>query len=206
MSNSFFRGKKEYKKSYFSLTHIILFIIVLLLIYNPFGNAFAQTDESLWYRLRTNNVPYQPENIALDGQGGLWINAIDGTEYEPGVWYMSPDVPEGAFQYITDTARNNNLGSNINMVIKPQLDASVVYAVKDGSGNKWYSLKDKGVICEKTDDTWVTFNQQNTDDKVQDYVHRIRLMGGGNGSQIISLISYNPHALTGTTKDESNEW
>jgi hypothetical protein len=112
---------------------------------------------------------------------------------------MEPNMNRayGIFQYITDTARNNNLGANIDMVVKPQLDAPVLYAVKDGSGNKWYSLKDKGVLCEKTDGAWVTFNPQNTDDKVQDYVHRIRLMGGENGSQIISLISYKGHCLDG---------
>lgn len=107
-------------------------------------DELAQAAETAgWYRLRTNSLPYRPENVALDASGGLWVTASDGTEYAPGVWYRPIAAPASpSFQYLTNDQRNNLVVAPYNPpVVKPQLDATVLYAVRDKGGNTWYALK-----------------------------------------------------------------
>ena len=151
-----------------------------------------------WYRLRTNSVPYSPQNVALDSDGGLWVSATDGEEYAPGVWYRPAGAPAGpSFQYITNNSRNNLLAAAFNPpVVKPQLNASILYAVRDKGGNTWYALKNRKVLCEKADHSWITIDmpdssdiQPGVDTTNVDSAHRIRLIDKPDGSQEKLLIA-----------------
>src|SRR3989339_480884 len=77
----FIKGKKcGWRKSLPLLTYFFTVLAFILPISVP--DALAQTAATEgWYRLRTNIVPYQPQNVALDATGGLWVSASDGTEY-----------------------------------------------------------------------------------------------------------------------------
>jgi len=178
-------------------TPLFLFLAVMFAVIIPFvSDVDAATSD--WYRLRTNSVPYQPYTVALDSSGGLWVTALDETEYAPGVWYR----PAGAvavppFQYITNNQNNNLVGAGFNPpIVKPQLSASILYAIKDNAGNTWYSLKNRTVLCQKPDSSWLTFNmpdsssiQVGVDTTNVDSAHRIRLIDKPGGTQEILLIA-----------------
>jgi len=150
-----------------------------------------------WYRLRTNSVPYMPQNVTLDAAGGLWVTAVEGSEYEPSVWYLPPGSLAGPFQYVTDKGRNNLLSASSNPpVVKPQLNAPVLHAIRDKGGNTWYALKNRKVLCEKADHTWRTYDmpdsspyQPSVDTTNVDSAHRIRLIDKPDGSQEKLLIA-----------------
>ncbi|MCE5266245.1 MAG: transcriptional regulator [Deltaproteobacteria bacterium] len=162
-------------------------------------DAMAQTAETDgWYRLRTNSVPYEPQNVALDPSGGLWVSAVDGVEYAPGVWYRPPGASAGpSFQYLTNDPRNNLLSPLYNPpIVKPQLDAPVLYAVRDKDGNTWYALKNRKVLCEKADHSWLTIEmpdssiyQPGVNTTGVDSAHRIRLIDKTDGTQEKLLIA-----------------
>lgn len=182
-----------------SLT-LITFCLLALAPAFPGGirDALAQTPmPEGWYRLRTNSVPYQPQNVTLDTAGGVWISAQDGVEYAPGVWYRPGTTPPGPFQYLTNDRRNNLLSSSFNPPIeKPQLDASVLYVIRDKEGNTWYALKNRKVLCEKADHSWLTFDmpdssiyQPGVNTTNVDSAHRIRLIDKPNGTQEKLLIA-----------------
>lgn len=161
-------------------------------------DALAQTPKPEgWYRLRTNSVPYQPQNVTLDAAGGVWVSAQDGVEYAPGVWHRPAAAPPGPFQYFTNDRRNNLLSSPYNPPIeKPQLDASILYVIGDKEGNTWYALKNRKVLCEKADHGWLTFNmpdssiyQPGVDTTNVDSAHRIRLIDKPDGTQEKLLIA-----------------
>ena len=171
--------------------------LVIVLISSA-GAVYAQTArQEGWYRLRTNSVPYKPRNVAVDSAGGLWVTAVDGAEYDPGVWYRPASPLESPFRYFTDDLRNNLLSDSYNPpVVMPQLDVSVLCAVRDNEGNTWYSLKNRTVLCEKADHTWLTFTmpdssslQPGVDTTNVDSVHRIRLITRQDGSREILLIA-----------------
>ena len=150
-----------------------------------------------WYRLRTNNVPYRPSDVTVDAEGGLWVSAVEGSEYDPGVWYHAPDDPAGTFRYITNSQRNNAVGKDyLTVVEKPELVTAVRCALKDAQGNVWYGLANRQVLCEKPDGSMLTFTMQDTSDLSPgtdttnvDSVHRIRLIEKGGGTQDVLLIS-----------------
>lgn len=189
-------------------TYLLTFIPALMVLMLPLSSVtktFAATPE--WYRLHTNSVPYEPQNLALDPAGGLWINAVDGTEYPlgpdsieyaVGVWYRPPGAAATpAFQYITNNANNNRVGASYNPpVVKPQLDATVLYAIKDKYGHTWYALKNRTVMCQKSNGDWLTFDMPDSSD-IQPFVnttnvdsaHRIRLIDKPDGSQEKLLIA-----------------
>lgn len=176
------------------------FVLVSLQLGAP--AAHAQTVTEGWYRLRTNSVPYGPQSVALDAAGGVWVSAPEGVpdeyQYAPGVWYR----PAGAsatpsFQYITGNGRNNLVGAGYNPpVVKPQLNAPVLYAVRDKGGNSWYALNNRKVLCEKADHSWLTFDmpdssgiQPGVNTASVDSAHRIRLLDKPDGSQEKLLIA-----------------
>ena len=195
----FLKGKKcGWRISLPLLACFVLSIALTLPISVP--DVLAQTAATEgWYRLRTNSVPYEPQNVALDAlTGGLWVSAVDGTEYTPGVWYRPPGAPAGpSFQYFTNDRRNNLLGTAYNPPIeKPQLNATVLYAVRDKGGNTWYALKNRKVLCEKADHSWLTIDmpdssiyQPGVDTTGVDSVHRIRLIDKLDGTQEKLLIA-----------------
>jgi streptogramin lyase len=169
---------------------------LLILFYSGFNTLLSADARKLegWYRIRTNSVPYQPGYVAVDSQGGIWVTAIDGTEYEPGIWYQpsSGDI----FQYWTSHRKNDAVRPDNPPVIKPELTDSVLYALRDKAGNTWYSLKNRKVLCELSDKSWLTFNmpdssdmQQFTDTTNVDSAHRIRLIDKPEGSQEVLLIA-----------------
>lgn len=192
-------GFRKWKRCEWRISRVLVaWSLMSLLLTLAIGvpDSGAQTPD--WYRLRTNSVPYQPQNVVLDAAGGLWVSAQDGTEYAPGVWYRSPGVPVGpSFQYITNDRRNNFLGTAYNPPIeKPQLNATVLYAVKDKGGNTWYALKNRTVLCEKADKSWLTFSmpdssglQPGVDTTSVDSAFRIRLIDKQDGSQEKLLIA-----------------
>jgi hypothetical protein len=194
----FIKGKKcGWRKSLSLLACFFTVLALILPISVP--DVLAQTAaEEGWYRLRTNSVPYQPQNVALDATGGLWVSAADGTEYTPGVWYRPPGAPVGpSFQYFTNDRRNNLLGTAYNPPIeKPLLNATMLYTVRDKGGNIWYALKNRKVLCEKADGSWLTFNmpdsssiQPGVDTTNVDSAFRIRLIDHQDGTQDKLLIS-----------------
>ena len=49
----------------------VALVIVLFCITEA---VYAQTPKQEgWYRLRTNSVPYEPHNVAVDSAGGIWV-------------------------------------------------------------------------------------------------------------------------------------
>ena len=153
-------GRLKLAKAFASLALLIAFAIT-----GPgsgVSNAVAGTEPlDGWYRLRTNSVPYQPQDVISDAHGGLWISAFEGSEYDPGVWYHASGDPMGTFRYITNSRRNNALSdSYLTLVEKSELAATVRCALKDGQGNAWYGLANRQVLCEKPDGTLCTFTMQ----------------------------------------------
>ena len=176
---------------------LFVFLLLNLLINVPEATAVTAETKS-WYRLRTNSVPYMPQNLALDSIGGLWVSSQDGYEYAPGVWYRPPGASSGpSFQYFTNDQRNNYLNTAYNRpIIKPQLNAAVLYSVKDKRGNIWYALKNRTVLCEKADKSWLTYTMPDsstvdpgTDTTNVDSAFRIRLIDKPDGTQEKLLIA-----------------
>ncbi len=171
--------------------NLMFFIILIFMTIAPGVSdiAFGQ-DSPSWYRIRTNSVPYQPSKVIADTKGGLWVTAQDNTEYEPSLWYMSSGQPGDAFEFITNNVRNNYLSSAyLNISIKPQLSNTILYAVRDGMENTWYSMNNREVLCEKADGTWLTFAMQDTsyldmggDSSGVDSAHKIRVITGVGGT------------------------
>ncbi len=154
----------------------------------------AETD--YWRRIRTNSVPYEPNTAVPDSFGGLWVTAVSGSEYEPGVWWLPPGEENGRFRYITNDRRNNYVNPEYLTVLeKPELEGEVWFAVKDSGENVWYSLNNRKVLCEKPDGSWLTFDMQNTGDggfvdtSTADSANRIRLIDRSGGGQEVLLIS-----------------
>jgi hypothetical protein len=181
-----------------SLPFLACFVMVLALTMPISVPDLLAAETEGWYRLRTNSVPYAPQNVALDSTGGVWVSASDGTEYAPGVWHRPSGAPPGpSFQYITNDQRNNLLAAAYNPpVVKPQLNAAVLYAVRDKGGNTWYALKNRKVLCEKADHSWITIDmpdsssiQPGVDTTNVDSAHRIRLIDKPDGSQEKLLIA-----------------
>jgi streptogramin lyase len=177
------------------------FFILQVIIGLPVGvyPAFAETSHPEgWYRHRTNSVPYQPQNVSVDAAGGVWVSAEDGSEYAPGVWYRPSGSAANSFQVITNDRRNNLSAAGFNPPIeKPQLNATVLCAVRDKAGNTWYGLKNRKVLCEKVDKSWLTFDMPNSssiDPGINtigvDSAYRIRLIDHLDGTQDKLLISY----------------
>lgn len=181
----------EGEKSRWKMGSLILFGLIMVVLAGPgsVAETLAQTAKPEgWYRLRTNSVPYQPKHVALDAQGGLWVSAIDGTEYEPGLWYRPAG---GSFQYWTPERRNNAVSAAYNPpVVKPELNTTVLHAVRDKGGNTWYALKNRKVLCEKADGAWLAYNMPDssdieppgTDTTNVDSAHRIRLIDKQDGT------------------------
>lgn len=176
----------------------MVFILMLAVLTLPGHQASAATvPPEGWYRLRTNSVPYQPKNVTLDSSGGLWLSAVDGSEYDPGVWYRPAASQAGNFQYLTNSRKNNLLGAAYNPPIeKPQLSAPVLHVIQDKGGNTWYALNNRQVLCEKADGNWLTFSmpdssslQPGVNTNGVDSAFRIRLIDNGDGSQDKLLIA-----------------
>jgi hypothetical protein len=185
-----------------SMSKMCCVTALVMVLFFSIDAAYAQTaKQEGWYRLRTNSVPYQPQNVAADSAGGAWVTAIEGTEYAPGVWYR----PSGAattgpsFQYYTNSNLNNLVSASYNPpVVNTRFSASVLYAAQDKAGNKWYSLKNRTVLCQKANGDWLTFTmpdssayQTGVDTTNVDSAHRIRFIDKQNGTQQeVLLIAY----------------
>ncbi|MCP3891929.1 MAG: transcriptional regulator [Desulfobulbaceae bacterium] len=170
------------KKSVYLSSSLLTFIAFAATTFLTLSLQAAELPS--WYRIRTNSIPHQPNNVITDAQGGVWVTAQDGTEYEPGLWYHALTAGSGEFQYFTNNRRNNYLAPGYSSLVeKPELDTSLLYATQDNQNNTWYALKNRTVLCEKGDGSWLTFTMQDTsylggDTTNVDSVHRIRLIDG----------------------------
>ncbi|WP_207689416.1 transcriptional regulator [Desulfonema limicola] len=175
------KRKKGINRGFLWLVCTLFFFTLILAECLNIKTIHAEEPPS-WYRLRTNSIPHQPQDVIIDSEGGLWVTAQDETEYENSLWYHAPGADDGVFQYITDNRRSNYLSPEYSTLVeKPELDAPLLYAIKDRQGNTWYSLKNRKVLCEKPDSTWITFDMQNTQytdiSTVNvDSAHKIRLI------------------------------
>jgi hypothetical protein len=86
--------------------------------------------------------------------------------------------------------------SSYYLVVKPELNATGLHAVRDKGGNTWYALKNRKVLCEKTDGTWLTYDMPDssdidpyTDTTNVDSAFRIRLLDKLDGTQEKLLIA-----------------
>ncbi|MBI9075435.1 MAG: transcriptional regulator [Desulfatibacillum sp.] len=156
--------------------------------------ALAEDDPPPWYRIRTNSVPYRPENLTVDSTGAVWVTTANDSEYEPGVWRLPPAGT--SFQYLTNSRANNWLTGDYNHVVeKPQLDAEINYVIQDDDGNVWYALNNRTVLVEKANDSWLPITMENTqsgfsDTTHVDSVHTIHLIDNQDGTQDALLVAY----------------
>lgn len=197
-------SRKKYKKRTWrnsKTAPLSLSVVVFLLLSTGimvFHDAAWAGDPPAWYRIRTNSIPHQIQEVIADSQGGLWVTSEAGSEYDPGVWHYAPASP-GGFAFITSNERNNYLNPEyLDISVKPQLEAPILYVVRDFQGNTWYSQKNRNVLCQKANGSWQTFAMQNTgsggvDTTNVDSAHRIRLMddhdGGAQGKLLIATKS-----------------
>lgn|GEM_PF-1544667 len=135
---------------------IWLIILITVMIFSTVNSVsaldtgYAHESTGIWYRIRTNSVPYQPAAVIADPAGQLWMTSM--SEYAPGVWQRSGS---GTFTYITSDTKNNYINNGLTLISKAQLDAEVIYASRDSQGNNWYALKNGKLLCEKANGTWV---------------------------------------------------
>ncbi|WP_300465321.1 hypothetical protein [Desulfobacula sp.] len=179
-------------------THFQVWIVAVSLCMGLFWIApvVAGTPPD-WYRIRTGSVPHQPDNIVIDVQGRWWVTAMDGTEDDPVLWCHAPEDPDGTFHLLTNSSANNYPLKELSLLVeKPEFTANVRYAVKDSRNNTWYSLKNRQVICEKSDGGQQIFDMPNTEylgssDTINvDSAHRIRLINDTpDGSRKTLLIA-----------------
>lgn len=172
-----------------------LFCFMLFFLCTGFQTALAQEEAPPdWYRIRTNSVPYMPQDLTVDSTGAVWVTASNGSEYDPGVWRLPSG--ETRFQYLTNSRANNWLEGDYNNVVeKPQLNEEINYVVRDKAGNAWYALDNRTVLVQKPDDSWLTITMENTqsgftDTTHVDSVHTIHLIDNQDGSQNVLLVAY----------------
>jgi len=179
-----------------SVSFVITIPLLIFFTLCFFVSASLAADEVPpdWRRIRTNSVPYSPEDITIDSDGGGWVTAASNTEYDPGVWYLSP--AKSQFQYFTNSKANNWLGQGYNtLLVKPHLNDEVNYVLKDKAGNIWYALNNRTVLCERPDASILSFAMENTQSETGfpittnvDSAHAIRLIENSDGTQDVLLI------------------
>ncbi len=177
---------------------LIIIILWVSTFFPGFQGAFAEDDDPpAWRRVRTNSVPYQPQNLTVDSTGTVWVTASEGSEYDSGVWLLPSGDSSARFQFLTTSRANNWLEGDFNHVVeKPQLESDVRYVMRDDAGNVWYALNNRIVLCEKADGSWQTFAMENTYDEFYgvdttgvDSAHIIRLINNRDGTQDVLLIA-----------------
>ncbi|MDD2422309.1 MAG: hypothetical protein PHU78_09275, partial [Heliobacteriaceae bacterium] len=175
---------------------LLLFFTVIVAALLCFSVSAATAANGSWYRLRTNHVPYYPLDLNRDSQGLLWLTATD--EYACGVWRLNPVT--GKVSYITNSAKNNYVGAaNLDVIVKPQLQAQVADVLRTPGGDTWYTLKDQGVLCEKANGEWLSYTRANTGQLPSDDVQSLRLLTKSDGSTEVLLISFDGLALIDPT-------
>jgi hypothetical protein len=99
-------------------------------------------------------VPQSPTNLARGHSGDLWITSESNNE--KGAWRWPA---AGNLLHIAGQSADNNLGDDVNMLVKSELAGKdVTYAVDDSAGNTWYATYAHGVLVQKADNSWVTFS------------------------------------------------
>jgi len=115
--------------------------------------AFGGTTGT-WYSIRTNGVPQSPTNLSRGHSGDLWITSE--SDNEKGAWRWPA---AGNLRHIAGQSSDNNLGDDVNMLVKSELAGKdVTYAVDDSAGNTWYATYGHGVLVQKADNSWVRFS------------------------------------------------
>lgn len=149
--------------------------------------AFGGT-AGTWYPIRTNGVPQSPTNLARGHSGNLWITSE--SDNEKGAWRWPA---AGNLLHIAGQSADNNLGVDVNMLVKPELAGKdVTYAVDDSAGNTWYATYAHGVLVQKADNSWVTFSttEAGSHTLADNQISRIRFTTGGNAILIGPLGAY----------------
>lgn len=149
--------------------------------------AFGGT-AGTWYSIRTNGVPQSPENLSRGHSGDLWITS--GSENEKGAWRWPA---AGTLLHIAGQSTDNNLGEDVNMLVKPELAGKdVTYVLDDAAGNTWYATYAHGVLVQKADNSWVTFSTAETGTRTlaDNHIWRIRFTTGGNTILVGPLGAY----------------
>ena len=77
--------------------------------------AFGGTTGT-WYSIRTNGVPQSPTNLARGHSGDLWITSESNNE--KGAWRWPA---AGNLLHIAGQSADNNLGDDVNMLVKSEL-------------------------------------------------------------------------------------
>jgi hypothetical protein len=137
--------------------------------------AFGGT-AGTWYSIRTNGVPQSPTNLSRGHSGDLWITSESGNE--KGAWRWPA---AGNLLHITGQSTDNNLGEDVNMLVKPELAGKdVTYVRDDAAGNTWYATYGHGVLVQKADNSWVTFSTTETGARTlaDNHIWRIRFVPG----------------------------
>ncbi len=141
-----------------------------------------------WYSIRTNGVPQSPERLSRGHSGDLWITS--SSQNEKGAWRWPA---AGSLLHIAGSSTDNNLGQDVNMLVKPELAGKdVTYVLDDASGNTWYATQGHGVLVQKADNSWVTFSTSQTGSRTlaDNHIWRIRFASGGNTVLIGPLGAY----------------
>lgn len=141
-----------------------------------------------WYSIRTNGVPQSPENLSRGHSGDLWITS--SSDNEKGAWRWPA---AGNLQHIAGQSADNNLGQDVNMLVKPELAGKdVAYVLDDAEGNTWYATLGHGVLVQKADSTWVAFSTAQPAPRTlaDDQIRRIRFAANGQTILIGPLGAY----------------
>ena len=167
-------------------------VLLLISLCAGFQPALAQEETPPdWRRIRTNSVPYMPDDLTVDSTGAVWVTAATDSEYDPGVWRLPPG--ETRFQYLTNSRANNWLKDGYNNVVEtPNLTEDVNYAAQDDAGNVWYAFNNRTVLVEKAAGGWQTIAMEDTGGENYigvDSAHKIRFIDNQDGSQDALLIS-----------------
>jgi hypothetical protein len=182
--------------------------------------AFGGT-AGTWYSIRTNGVPQSPTNLSRGQSGDLWITSESNNE--KGAWRWPA---AGNLLHIAGQSADNNLGEDVNMLVKPELAGKdVTYVVDDSDGNTWYATYAHGVLVQKADNSWVTFNTTETGVRnlADNHIWRIRFAAGGNtilvgplGAYVVDSafaitqqrtgVIYNNDHIQDAMKDSAGNW
>ncbi len=162
-------------------------ILALALIVGFSLPALAGTTGT-WSSIRTNGVPQSPAQLSRGQSGDLWITS--DSINEKGAWRWPA---AGNLLHIAGQSADNNLGEDVNMLVKPELAGKdVTFVLDDAAGNTWYATYGHGVLVQKADNTWVTFSTTEASPHAlaDNHIWRIRFAAGGNTILVGPLGAY----------------